>query len=78
MCNLNFLVNEFFVESKSSKTLNLYIGKNTVLIHFEILPCPAVDVAAKVDGIAVAEVDVVATVVFVAVVGSEIVDTEVT
>ena len=47
------------------------------MIHFEILPCPAVDVAVTVDGIAVDEVDVVATVVFVAVVGSEIVDTEV-
>ena len=48
------------------------------MIHFEKLPCPAVDVAVKVGGIAVDEVDVVATVVFVAVVGSEIVDTEVT
>ena len=46
--------------------------------HIEILPCAAVDVAVTVDGIAVDEVDVVATVVFVAVVGSEIVDTEVT
>ena len=48
------------------------------MIHFEKLPCPAVDVAVKVGGIAVDEVDVVATLVFVAVVGSEIVDTEVT
>ena len=48
------------------------------MIHFEILPCPAVDVAAKVDGIAVDEVDVVPTVVFVVVVESEIVEAEVT
>ena len=48
------------------------------MIHLEILPCPAVDVAVTVDGMAVHELDVVATVVFVAVVESEIVDTEVT
>ena len=48
------------------------------MIHFQKLPCPAVDVAVKVDGIAVDEVDVVPTVVFVTVVESESVDAEVT
>ena len=48
------------------------------MIHIEIVPCPAVDVAVKVDGIAVDEVDVVDTVVFVTVVESESVEAEVT
>ena len=48
------------------------------MIHLEILPCPAVDVAAKVDGIAVDDVDVVPTVVSVTVVESESVEAEVT
>ena len=48
------------------------------MIHIEILPSPTLDVAVKVDEIAVDEVDVVPIVVFVAVVGSEIVEAEVT
>ena len=48
------------------------------MIHIEILPSPTVDAAVKVDEIAVDVVDVVPTVVFVAVVGSEIVEAEFT
>ena len=47
-------------------------------IHIEILPSPTVDVAVKIDEIAVDEVDVVSTAVCVAIVGSEIVEGEVT
>ena len=55
-----------------------YWSKNTILIHFEILPSPTVNEAVKIDEIAVDEVDVVSTAVCVAVVGSEIVEAEVT
>ena len=48
------------------------------MIHIEILPSPTLDVAVKVDESAVDDVDIVPTVGFVFVVGSEIVEAEAT